>query len=252
MIKRIVSLVPSLSETVVTQGMRDELVGCTQFCVEPPDLHRTAKVVGGTKDFDLEHIRNLKPTHILANQEENPRELIEALQKEFPVLLTFPKSPYDVPAMLRDMDRFLETKARFEPLALMLESQFRSLDPMANPKKYLYFIWREPYMLAGRDTYISRFLECFGWLNAYTGDERYPQISVEEMKVTSVDVCLFSSEPYPFRKRDAERFRAEWPESPEILKIDGRLLSWYGSASVEAWQMLQAVARGQPLVTLMN
>src|SRR6476469_3038205 len=128
--KRIVSLVPSLSETVVTQGLREELVGCTQFCIEPPDLHRTAKVVGGTKDFDLNEIRTLNPTHILANQEENPRELIEELQKEFPLLLTFPKSPYDVPSMLRDMEKFLGTEARFEPLVLTIEEQFRTLKPL--------------------------------------------------------------------------------------------------------------------------
>lgn len=249
---RIISLVPSLSETIVTVGMRDELLGCTQFCVEPADLHRTAKVVGGTKDFDLDQIRALRPTHIFANQEENPRELIEVLRNEFPLLLTFPKSPYDVPGMLRDMDRFLDSKDRFEALAQSLESHFRSLIGMPTPKKFLYFIWREPYMLVGRDTYISRFLECFGWINAYDGDERYPQITVDQMKAMKLDICLFSTEPYPFRRRDARRLRAEWSESPEILKIDGRLLSWYGTASVEAWEMLQAVAKGRPLVQMID
>lgn len=248
---RIVSLVPSLSETVVNRGMREALVGCTQFCVEPADLHRSAKVVGGTKDFDPNLIRELKPTHILANQEENPRELIEELQKEYQLLLTFPKSPYDVPAMLRDMEVFLGTKGVYAPLALELEELYGSLRPMPEPKRFLYFIWREPYMLAGRDTYISRFLECFGWINAFTGDERYPRISVAEMKGLGADACLFSTEPYPFRKRDAQRLVEQWPESPEILKIDGRLLSWYGSASVEAWKLMQAVAGGRPLVALL-
>lgn len=246
---RIVSLVPSLSETVVGQGLRDHLVGCTQFCVEPKDLHRTAKVVGGTKDFDLDLIRALKPTHILANQEENPKELILALQKEFPLLLTFPKSPYDVPAMLRDMDQFLEVKA-FEPLAEELDLLFKEKLSFASPRRFLYFIWREPYMLSGRDTYISRFLECFGWENAFAGEERYPAVTMDEMKSMNVQTLLMSTEPYPFRKRDALRFRDDWGNNcPEILKIDGRLLSWHGTATVEAWKLLQAVAEGQPLLS---
>ncbi|RZA13014.1 MAG: hypothetical protein EOP10_30450 [Proteobacteria bacterium] len=243
--RRIISLVPSLSETVVRQGLRSELVGCTQFCVEPADLHRTAKVVGGTKDFDLDLIRSLAPTHILANQEENPKELVEILQKEFPLLLTFPKGPYEVPSMLYDMENFLRTSQIFSPLAQELENAFQSLQTLRTPKRFLYFIWREPYMLAGRDTYISRLLEVFGWRNAYEGSERYPEITVGEMKQLSIDTIFLSTEPYPFRKRDAARLRGEWPECPEIVKIDGRLMSWYGSASLEAWEMLRAAAGGE-------
>lgn len=234
---------------MVAEGLRDQIVGCTQFCVEPKDLHRTAQVVGGTKDFDLDMIRSLKPTHILANQEENPKELILTLQKEYPLLLTFPKSPYDVPSMLREMDQFLMTKA-FEPLAHELESLFEDKVVFSAARRFLYFIWREPYMLSGRDTYISRFLECFGWENAYAGDDRYPAITMAEMKSLNVQTLLMSTEPYPFRKRDALRFREEWGDGcPEILKIDGRLLSWYGTATRDAWKLLQAVAEGQPLLS---
>ncbi len=250
MSRRIVSLVPSLSETVVSQGMRDELVGCTQFCVEPADLHRSATVVGGTKVFDLALIRSLKPTHILANQEENPQEAIEALQAEYPLLLTFPKSPHDVPAMLRDMDQFLASRAVYSPLAEQLERLFQTLRPLNDPIRFLYFIWREPYMLAGRDTYISRFLECFGFVNAYEGRVRYPQVTLEEMACLEVDCCLLSSEPYPFRKRDAKRLRDEWSRCPETLKIDGRLMSWYGHSSMEAWQVLQSLVDGGSLSPL--
>lgn len=244
--RRIVSLVPSLSETVVAAGMRDELVGCTQFCVEPSDLHRTAQVVGGTKDFDLDKIRALSPTHILANQEENPKELIELLQKGFPLLLTFPKSPFDVPGMLRAMDIFLATSHVYGAFAVELEALFVHACKNQHSENFLYFIWREPYMLAGRDTYISRFLEAFGWVNAYEGETRYPQMSLEELKKLDVSKYFFSTEPYPFRKRDAKRLREAWPDCPEILKIDGRLMSWYGSATIEAWKAIQAALGKEP------
>ena len=246
---RIVSLVPSLSETLVDLGLRSSLVGCTQFCVEPKDLHRTAQVVGGTKDFSLEKVRSLNPTHILANQEENPKELVIELQKEFPLLLTFPKSPFDVPGMLIDIGRFLSLS--FVEQATDLENLLSRVSGPMPAKTFLYFIWREPYMIVGRDTYISRFLEAFGFKNAYQGDQRYPALTEAEIGLLKPQMVLFSTEPYPFRKRDAERLRDAWPECPEILKIDGRLMSWYGTMTKDAWRMLEELAEGRrPLSSL--
>ncbi|RZA22470.1 MAG: cobalamin-binding protein [Proteobacteria bacterium] len=242
---RIVSLVPSLSETLVDLGLRDSLVGCTQFCTEPKDLHRTAMVVGGTKDFSLDKIRALNPTHIIANQEENPKELILEIADEYPLLLTFPKTPYDVSEMIRDMGRFLGLS--FEATACEIEDKIRIYSPMKEPKRFLYFIWREPYMVVGSDTYISKFLEIFGFENVYKGEVRYPSLNVEDIRGLKPDVIFFSSEPYPFRKRDATRLREEWPGCPLIYKIDGRLMSWYGTILNEAWDMVQELANGQPL-----
>ncbi len=231
-----------MSETLVAAGLRDEIVGCTQFCIEPKDLHRSAQVVGGTKDFSIEKIRALKPTHILINQEENPRELVEDLMREpFPWHMSFPKAPRDVPPMIRSVGEFLGAREAFEPLARELEAMLVSLPAPKFQGRYLYFIWREPYMLAGPDTYISRLLELFGWENAYRGDVRYPRIEIPELDLIAPDICFFSSEPYPFRKRDGERLREEWAACPEIRKIDGRLMSWHGSALREALEMLKAV-----------
>lgn len=244
---RIISLVPSLSETIVDLGLRSSLVGCTQFCVEPKDLHRTAKIIGGTKDFSLDEIRRLQPTHILANQEENPKELVLELEKEFPLLLTFPKSPFDVPNMLKDLSMFLNVD-----FSQAVETVSRDLQAISGlrdkgllkEKKFLYFIWREPYMVVGRDTYISRFLEAFGFENVCNGPERYPMLEIEAIKASQAEIIFFSTEPYPFRKRDAERLRAAWSGCPEIRKIDGRLMSWYGTMTSEAIAMI-----GQGLVS---
>lgn len=245
---RIVSLVPSLSETLVDLGLRSALVGCTQFCVEPKDLHRTAQVVGGTKDFDLDKIRALKPTHIMANQEENPKELILILKEEFPLLLTFPKSPFDVPLMLRDMGSFLSLS--FDKTVSELTDELRTFVPLKTAKTFLYFIWRDPYMVVGQDTYISRFLETFGYQNVYRGDVRYPALSEAEIVDLRPEVIFFSTEPYPFRRRDADRLRDAWSECPEILKIDGRLMSWYGTMTKEAWLMMREAVKGRDFSSL--
>lgn len=236
--QRIVSLVPSLSETLFELGLRDELVGCTQFCVSPPHLHRLVTIVGGTKDFSLAAIEALNPTHILVNREENPRDPVEELAKKYKVLVTFPRGPEDVPSMLRDMGEFLAAQDSTEPWARSIEKALK--EPLSGTKRgrFAYFIWKNPYMLAGPDTYISRLLQWAGWDNAYQGAERYPSLELGALAALDPDLLLLSSEPYPFRQRDAEKLRAEWPDSPSILKVDGRLLSWYGTSTLEALRFL--------------
>lgn len=233
--RRIISLVPSLSETLCDVGLRDQLVGCTNFCVEPRDLHRTATRVGGTKDFDVSLIRSLSPTHILCNQEENPREPILELAREIPTLVTFPKGPEDVPGMLRDIGRFLECETEKEAGAIesLLKAPKRHLS-----RRFLYLIWQNPYMIAGPDCYISRTLESLGWVNAYEGGERYPALDIEAMAACHADIILMSSEPYPFRRRDAERLKAQWPLAPRLARIDGQMLSWFGTRTRVALEQL--------------
>lgn len=236
MSRRIVSLVPSLTESLVAMGLRDDIVGCTKFCVEPPDLHRQCTLVGGTKDFDRSLILSLHPTHVLANQEENPREAVLDLATKVPTHISFPRAPEDVPSMLRDIGHFLSCPEAAEHWALDIDAMIASLEPRrfkAGPR-FLYFIWRDPYMLAGVDTYISRLFACAGWQNAIMGLERYPTVRVSELSTLSPDLIILSSEPYPFRRRDADRLKGEWPSAPPILKVDGRLLSWHGTQTLAA------------------
>ncbi len=243
--RRIVSLVPSLTETLVHLGLRSELVACTSFCVDPPDLHRDVVIVGGTKDFDVEKILALHPTHIIANQEENTREPVESLASRVPTLVSFPKGPADVPAMLRDMGRFLDCSDVAEQLSQAIEAQLawcrRTDDAQEHRVRFLYLIWREPYMAAGPDTYISRLLECAGWENAYQGTERYPTLSSAEIAALGVDEILLSSEPFPFRNRHAQKLRDEGVRTGSMSKIDGKTCSWFGWRTLPALEFIREV-----------
>jgi ABC-type hemin transport system substrate-binding protein len=239
---RIVSLVPSLTHMVCDFGLRDSLVGCTSFCVKPAGLQRSAVLVGGTKDPDLRVIRELEPTHILVNEEENKPEHIAACRAICDTMLTYPKDPREVPAMLRASGRFLGVEALGEALARQLEAALARPAP-ARKRRFIYYIWREPYMVVGPDTYISRLLELGGYQNAVPPGERYPTLTVEQAAALAPECLLLSSEPYPFRRRDAERLRGEWPgRAPEMLKIDGQLLSWYGTLTIEAVEALDGLA----------
>ena len=246
--RRIVSLVPSLTETVATVGLEREIVGCTTFCCEPPDLARKVSLIGGTKDPQLENILKLQPTHILVNTEENNAEHISWLKSRVPTLECFPKSPRDVPALLHEMGAFLKAEDNFSPWEQKILRLLQQFPVSDNPRSYLYLIWREPYMLAGKDCYISNLLELMGLKNAAAnldsqrpgqtlGQRRYPRVTVEEMVAASCDMVLFSSEPYPFRIRDMKRLLQQWPDNtpnPEFRKIDGQLCSWYGTKTADA------------------
>ena len=246
---RLVSLVPSLSHTLATLGLQENLVGITKFCVEPPSLHRSCRLVGGTKDPDVTMIASLQRTHIIVNEEENRKTDIAKLEKVATIVNTFPKSPGDVPKMLRFIasslglcDRLLKP---WQNVANEIEQQLGLLQH-CQPKgeRFLYFIWKNPFMIAGPDTYISKSLALLGFENAYQGSERYPQIDINDWH-QKVDRIFLSTEPYPFRKRDVGDFlQSGQYEADAIFRIDGRLLSWYGKYTLEMLETFCAHTQG--------
>jgi ABC-type Fe3+-hydroxamate transport system substrate-binding protein len=246
---RIISLVPSLTKTISDLGLAERLVGVTDFCVDPPDLWRRIPRVGGTKNPDIAAITALNPTHIIVNAEENRREDIGRLAEIAPLLNTFPKSPADVPNLLRDMDTFLKPAGGAREYILACNEALASAERNKGAgefygKRFLYLIWRNPWMAVGEDTYISRFLGMMGMSNALSGHgERYPVIEPLVLKDLRPDVVFMSSEPWPFRKRDATAFREACGESSmdysidgsiDCRWIDGKLTSWYGSLTAKA------------------
>lgn len=236
---RIVSLVPSITKTLCDLGLKKQIVGITNFCVDPPDLYRTAVRVGGTKDPDIGAISKLSPTHVILNREENRDVDISALGAEFSTIVTFPKKPTDVPDMISQLGKYLGV----QDVARNLERDIRSkIERISDVdawckllgKRFLYMIWRDPWMTVGQDTYISNFLELLGLENAWRGSERYPTIDLSVVSRFDVDVILLSSEPWAFRKRDAEHIRDVIGTScPKIYWIDGKAFSWYGSITSE-------------------
>ena len=105
-------------------------------------------------------------------------------------------------------------------------------------RKVLYYIWKEPWMVVSRDTYISDALGYFGYENPVEFDRskgefgRYPELDLKESKLPEVDLHLFSSEPWPFRNRDIKTYM-EHVGKVDCAKVDGKLFSWYGSTTVE-------------------
>jgi ABC-type Fe3+-hydroxamate transport system substrate-binding protein len=225
--RRIVSLVPSTTETLFALGASERVVGVTRFCVRPKEARERAPVVGGTKSPRIEDILSLEPDLVLANQEENRKEDVERLREMVPVEVFFPRDVEGAVADIRTLGRQIGEPEAAETLAEEIERELIRLRAGEwKPTRYLYFIWRRPYLVAGPDTFIEALLGECGLLNAAPRDRgRYPEMRIEEIEGSGADVLLLASEPFPFE----DKHRAELGTDAKSFLVDGELLSWHGA-----------------------
>ncbi|QJW88595.1 ABC transporter substrate-binding protein [Spirosoma taeanense] len=232
--QRIVSLVPSQTELLIDLGLDKEIVGITKFCIHPADKVRDRAIVGGTKTLHLDRIRVLEPDLILANKEENTREQIEELQRQFRVHVTDVNTLVDALNMIREVGELTGKREQAEQLVRQLTASFDQLpQPGQNQPAAAYFIWRKPYMVAARATFIDAMLETAGFRNAFADRTRYPEVTPADLQAVRPDLILLSSEPYPFTEKHIAELQSICP-SARVLVVDGELFSWYGSRLLRA------------------
>lgn len=227
--KRIVSLVPSVTETLAAWGITP--VAVTRFC-ERPDLRQ----VGGTKDPDVDAIVALRPDLVVVCDEENRREDADALLGAGLELhvVTVESLAAVVPELVR-----LAGAVGADAPAIEL--------PAPRPQRLRAFIpiWRRPWMTLNGATYGSSLLEHLGVANVFAGaGDRYPETSIEQAVGRAPDVVLAPSEPYPF----TERFRDELEQVAPVQFVDGQDLFWWGARTPAAIGRLAGViaAVGRP------
>ena len=236
--QRIISLVPSLTELIIDLGLRDRLIGRTRFCIHPKDEIADVPIVGGTKRANLEKIRDLQPDYILTNKEENTKEDVEALQDEFHVVLTEIDTVEDALLAIYEIGQDLEVADRADQLIQNIQSLIQQI-PDQRELTAAYFIWREPWMVAGKGTYIHDVMSKWGIRNVFGDQPRYPTVELSELKKAYPDLVLLSSEPYPSKEKHIEEIREAYPAA-NILLVDGEWFSWYGSRMIPAFEGLNA------------
>jgi ABC-type Fe3+-hydroxamate transport system substrate-binding protein len=226
--KRIISLVPSQTELLCTLGLEAETVGVTKFCVHPQSWFTTKERVGGTKTVHMDAIHRLQPDLIIANKEENVKEQVEELAKEYPVWLTDVNSLADALQMIADIGALTGKPAAAGALTSNISKAFSEMPKMENPVKTAYLIWRDPYMTTGADTFIHDMLEQCGFQNIFADKTRYPEIGIEDLQIASCQLLILSSEPYPFTQKHIDELQLQLPGT-RVLLADGEMFSWYGS-----------------------
>lgn len=230
--RRIVSLVPSQTELLHYLGLDEEVIGITKFCIHPDEWFRSKTRVGGTKDFKPELIRSLKPDLVLANKEENQKELLEDLAKDLNVWTSNIHTLDEALEMVKAIGLLTGTEERAEMLIEDCRRNFSSLKPINKSKKVLYLIWRNPWMCAGNDTFIHDMLLRCGMVNA-CNSARYPELTSEQIKEMQPELILLSSEPYPFKEMHIAELLNIYPHA-EVKLVDGEYFSWYGSRMKDA------------------
>ena len=237
---RWVSLVPSLTETLFALGVGDQVVGATKFCVHPKEGMEHVQRVGGTKDPKIDAIVRLRPRLVFANQEENRREDVERLRAAgLEVHLSFPRAVADVAPMILDLAQVVGRREEGGRLAERLGevvskvSRARAGGP---PVRFLVLIWRDPWMAATSDTFLSSLLETAGGVNVIedSPDGRYPEVSLSEVDDWAPDVVLLPSEPYPFKANHVDELVTGTRIRPSrFVLCDGELLTWHGSRTAQ-------------------
>jgi ABC-type Fe3+-hydroxamate transport system substrate-binding protein len=224
---RVVSLVPSLTEALAATRP-DALVGATEWCTHPADLDVTR--VRGTKNPDLRVIAGLGPDLVVANQEENRELDVRRLEDAgVPVWVTVVET---VPQAVASMTRLLEEGLGWGTPRWLEDVRAAWDRPVPEPHtRVVVPVWRDPWMVVGRDTFTGDLLRRLGYANAFAGDaDRYPKVELDRLDRPDVDLVLLPDEPYVFTETDGPEAFAHVP----TRLVSGRLITWYGPSLLEA------------------
>lgn len=246
--KRIVSLVPSQTELLHYLSLETETIGITKFCIHPNTWFRNKTRVGGTKNVNIEKVKELKPDLIIANKEENVKEQVNILAQQFPTWVTDVNCLEDSFAMISDIGQLTGKEMEAVGLVGMCRKLFDLLyeeSTLNDIPSATYIIWKNPIMTIGGDTFISSVLEKAGFRNSFKNLNRYPEITIEDINNSGCDMVFLSSEPYPFSQKHIDEFSRQLP-GKKIMLVDGEMFSWYGSRLLAApayFQKLHAEIR---------
>lgn len=254
--QRVVSLVPSLTESMFDLGLGSALVGITDYCVHPAAKLGHLRRIGGTKNPRVDDILALKPDLVLANQEENPRPIVEALQAAgITVWVTFPKTVLETFDVLYKLGEYFRSQSAFM-IVKMLEQSFEWLQLASRPQtRYFCPIWYETtengqlwWMTFNRHTYPHDLLMIFGGENVFAArerryplsadldpaepvpadehspdqtahparDTRYPRVPLAEIRAAAPDLILLPSEPFAFTEEHRQQLITLLPDLPAV------------------------------------
>ena len=238
--QRIISLVPSQSELLYDLGLENEVIGITKFCVHPREWFQSKKRIGGTKQLNIDLIRELMPDLIIANKEENVKEQIDILANEFPVWVSDVNNLSQALSMITSIGLITGRQDKSVQILKKIEEGFSLLNAgIQNKQQAVYLIWKDPFMTIGGDTFINDMMEHAGLCNLFKNKNRYPALTLDEINdvisKSNGDNCLvlLSSEPYPFSQKHIEEMKEHLP-GVNFLLVDGEMFSWYGSRLMEA------------------
>lgn len=278
-VQRIVSLVPSITETLFSFGWGPQVVGITEYCTEPAAGVVGKPRIGGTKNPDIPGILDVQPQLVFAVAEENRQHDVAQLEAAgIPVYVFEPRTLRGGIDLLWRLADLLNCRSAVTPLIAEIEHDYaETLTLVASRGRVRVFcpIWKDPYMTINVDTYVHDTLWVSGGDNVFahrqrrfplaadlgelpertaerdaSRDRRYPRVTLEEMAALAPEVILLPDEPYVFTAADLVDF-APFGDVPAVQHgrlylIDGKMVSWYGPRIGHSLRTLRALLRPEP------
>jgi len=253
--RRIVSLVPSVTETLFALGLGARVVGVTDWCIHPRDLPVSVARVRGTKNPDRDAIVALSPDLVLANHEENREVDVRRLRERgLTVWVDYPRTVIEAIEHVRGLARLGADAAAGESIVEPIESALaraRSASPHAAVRGFIA-VWKDPWMTLSRDTYAHDLLAVSGIANVFAdAPERYPRVTLEEIAAREPQLILLPDEPYRFTAEDAVAL-ADGPlartpalRDGRVHVIDGTLPFWHGPRIAQALSLLGELSQAR-------
>lgn len=249
--RRIVSLVPSVTETLFALGLGPHVVGVTDWCIHPHDLPATMARVRGTKNPDYETIVRLAPDLVLANHEENREIDVRRLRAAgLTVWVEYPRSVADAATQVAELARLgASTSARDAILAPLESARAAASARGTAPRRGFIAVWKDPWMTLSRDTYAHDLLARAGIANVFAdAADRYPRVTLDEVARRDPEIVLLPDEPYRFGEDDARELLSgplgttAAGRAGRIHVIDGTLPFWPGPRTARALGELAELA----------
>lgn len=237
--RRVVSLVPSLTETLFALGVGDRCVGATRFCVHPEAARRVPRV-GGTKNPDVEAVRALAPDLVLVSVDENRRPDAEALAAAgIPLLPTHPRSLPEIEAMIRAVGAAVGAADAAEALAAGMAARRTAIESSVAGRlrpRVLQLVWKRPWMTAGRRTFMGDLVTRAGG-EVLGGDAEtdWPSLDDAAIDALAPDLVLLHDEPYRFREADVREWSAR---ASRAALCDGQRTTWAGPRIVDGLELV--------------
>jgi len=231
---RIVSLVPSITETLFELDLEDAVAGITDYCVHPEEKVKNVKRTGGTKNPDVAKIKEIKPDLIIADKHENTRRRIERLMEIAPVFVTEVNNFDDALKMIELLGKLTGKTQEAKEMNTKIRKGFSRLPKPETSKTVFFPVWKSPWITVNKDTFIHSLLERLGLENIFAAEPKpYPQIDEERIRNAHPDFVFLPSEPCTFTPEDVQEIRELFPHS-RILTVDGQYFAWYGARLIPA------------------
>ncbi len=227
-------------------GLEGRIIAVTDYC-QLPFKSGTTKRIGGVKDPDIEKIISLKPDLVFVNVEENTKKDALALSEHMPVFVTYVSSIDDVKRFLKNIGLIFDKQTISDSIINKIDTIVVEVKKTAYRFSFVYFVWKDPYIVCNSDTYISRLIETKGGVNIFTNKRNhsnYFEVSINEVKENSPDLIFLPNEPYEFDESDGNLLYNKLGgkvQKKKIINANGYLINWWGIKTPKALRYISNI-----------